>query len=187
MAQTANDEDSVVYSTLSIDGVLESERRAEVDDAVRRLGGAATWRASEAAQRTYVLLELPDGYDRAAVAGAWAGVAYDKAIIALALFPAISEALPPLLEALGGPGRPAGVLACLPCPAGVVVEWDPGLTQARVVLGIADVELRRFASPRVTEVLAPLPPTVVALLAANGLCTPQIEPQRILELRINRA
>lgn len=187
MAQTANDEDSVVYSTLSIEGVLESKRRAEIDDAVRRLGGTAIWRASEAACRTYALLELPDGCDRAAIAATRAEVVYDKAVIALALFPAIPEALPPLLEALGGPGRPAGILTCRPCPGGVIVEWDPDLTQAAVVLGVVDVELRRFGSSRIAEVLAPLPPSVVALLAASGLRAPQIEPARILELRINRA
>src|SRR5579864_2977739 len=101
MAQTANDESSVVYSTLSIEGVLEPKRRAAINDAVRRVGGATLWHASERARRTYALLELPDKYDRAAVREASAGVAYDKAVIALALFPAASEALPPLLEALG--------------------------------------------------------------------------------------
>lgn len=187
MAQTANDENSVAYSTLSIEGVLDPKRRAEIDDAVRRAGGTALWRASEPARRTYALLELPDGYDDDAIRAASTGIAYDKAVIALALFPAASEALPPLLEAFGGPGRPAGVLACRPCPGGVVVEWDLDLTPAAVILGIADVELQRFASSRVAELLSPLPPSVVAELAARGLRAPQIVPQRILELRIDRA
>ena len=187
MAQTANDESSVVYSTLSIDGVLEPRRRAEIDDAVVRAGGAAVWRTSEPARRTYALLELPDGFDHAAIRAASEGMVYDKAVIALALFPTVSEALPPLLEALGGPGRPAGVLACRPFPGGAVVEWDPDLTQAAVILGVVDVELRRFGSTRVAELLSPLPPSVVAQLAATGLRAPQIEPQRILDLRINRA
>lgn len=187
MAQTANDENSVVYSTLSIEGVLEPKRRAEIDDAVLRAGGAAVWRTSQPARRTYALLELPDGYEQAEIRAAVPGVVYDKAVIALALFPTVSEALPPLLEALGGPGRPAGVLACRPLPGGAVIEWDPDLTRAAVVLGIVDVELRRFASSRVAELLSPLPPPVVAQLAASGLRAPEIEPQRILELRIDRA
>jgi hypothetical protein len=177
----------VVYSTLSTDGVLDTKRRAEIDEAVRRAGGTAAWRSSERASRTYALLELPDGYDHAAVRAGCEGVIYDKAVIALALFPALSEALPFVLEALGGAGRPAGILACRPCPGGAVVEWDPDITQAAVVLGIADVELRRFTSARVAELLSPLPPALVAKLAASGLQAPEIEPKRILELRVDRA
>ena len=29
------------------------------------------------------------------------------------------------------------------------MEWDPDVTEAAVILGVADVELRRFASGRV--------------------------------------
>jgi hypothetical protein len=36
-------------------------------------------------------------------------------------------------------------------------------------------------------VLSPLPPALVARLAAEGLEAPQIEPTRILELRIDGA
>jgi len=167
--------------------VLDSKRRAEIDDAVRGAGGTAVWRSSERASRTYCLLELPDAYDHAAIAAATEGIVYDRAVIALALYPALSEALPPMLEALGGAGRPAGILACRPCPGGAVVEWDPGVTQAGVVLAIADVELRRFASARVAELLSPLPAGVAAKVAASGLRAPQIDAQRILELRIDRA
>jgi hypothetical protein len=177
----------VVYSTLSTDGVLDPKRRAEIDDAVRHAGGRSVWRSSERASRTYALLEFPDGYDHAAVRAACEGVVYDKAVIALALFPALSEALPFVLEALGGAGRPAGILACRPCPGGAVVEWDPDITEAAVVLGTADVELRRFTSARVAELLSPLPPVLVAKLAASGLQAPEIEPKRILEVRIDRA
>ena len=177
----------MVYSTLSIDGVLDSKRRAEIEDAVRRAGGTAVWRSSERANRTYALFELPDGYDHAAIRTVSEGVVYDKAVIALALFPAVSEALPFVLEALGGTGRPAGVLACRPCAGGAVVEWDPDVTLAAVVLGVADAELRRFASGRVAELLSPLPPSVAAKVAASGLRAPQIDARQVLELRIDRA
>jgi hypothetical protein len=87
---------------------------------------------------------------------------------------------------LNGPGRPAGILACSPCPGGLVVEWDPARTGASVVLGLVDVELQRFGSGRVCELLAPLSPELAAKLAAEGLAAPEIEPKRILELRIDR-
>jgi hypothetical protein len=68
---------------------------------------------------------------------------------------------------------------------GVVVEWDPQHSAVEVLLGTIDVELRRFSSGRRAELLSPLPPEVVAALAARGLQTPQITTQRILELIVN--
>lgn len=176
----------MVYLTLSIEGVLDERRRAAIDDAAALANGRAIWRSSERANRTYALLELADKYDPATLRAA-GGMVYDKPIIAVALFPAMPEALPSLLEALSGPGRPVGVLSCKACPNGVLVEWDPDLTQAPVIMGLVDVELRRFASGRIVELLSPLPPQLVAKVAASGLRAPQIEPQRILELRINGA
>jgi hypothetical protein len=175
----------VIYLTVSIDGALDDARRAAIEDVVHREGGNVVWRTSERAGCSYALLELPDGYDRSAMS---AGVtAYDGPIIAVAVFPAVAEALPPLLEALGGPGRPAGVVGCRPCTGGAIVEWDPGVTDPRVVLGIIDVELGRFGSGRVAELLSPLPSAIVASVAASGLAAPQIEPQRILDLRTGGA
>jgi hypothetical protein len=178
----------VFYRTLSFDGGIDGARRDALDAAVLREGGAVTWHASRPGERSYALLALPDEPDPNAVAGALPEASsYDGAIIALAVFPAVLEALPHLHEALGGPGRPAGVLACLPCPGGAIVEWDPLRVAVRVVLGLVDLELRRFNSGRTAEVLSPLPPELVAAIAAQGLDAPQIEPARILELRIDRA
>jgi hypothetical protein len=172
---------------LSIDGLLDDSRRAAVDDVVRRQGGSTIWRTSETAGRTYALLELPDEYDEQPIRAASGGTVYERPVIALALFPVLPEALPPLLEALGGPGRPAGVLACRPCAGGAVVEWDPIVTGVELIMALVGVELARFASGRTAEVLSPLPPSLVAKIAADGLQAPQIEPKRILELRIDRA
>jgi hypothetical protein len=186
-AQTANVEASVIYRTLSFEGNVADAQRAAIGDAVRREGGAVVWRASEPAGRSYALLELPDGRETDAIRAASGATAYDRAVIALAVFPAMAQALPPLREALGGHGRPQGVLACRPCSGGIVVEWDPERTRASVILGLIDVELRRFGSGRVAEVLSPLPAPLVAKVAAEGLEAPEIEPRRILELRIDRA
>ncbi|MBV8067123.1 MAG: hypothetical protein JO113_04025 [Candidatus Eremiobacteraeota bacterium] len=177
----------MVYSTLRIDGVVDDERRTAVDELVRRAGGKAFWRIAATAARTYALLELPQACDHAALRIASGGVVYDKPVIAMAVFPALAEALPALLDALGGPGRPAGVLSCTRSAAGAVVEWDPDVTQAGLIAGLIDVELRRFGSARIAELLSPLPPALVASIAAAGLQASQIVPQRILELRIDRA
>lgn len=181
--QTANDEASVIYATLSMDGKVD-ERRAAVDDLVRRAGGTAMWRTYPALERSYALLELPDGKRCAAIAAA-AGTVHEAPIIALALFPAVPEALLSLMEALAGPGRPAGVLSCIARNEGVIIEWDPALTETRVILELIDLELARFHSGRVAELLSPLPPSLIASIAATGLKAPEIEPARILELRID--
>jgi hypothetical protein len=171
----------VAYLTLSIEGDLDDARRAAIEDAVRRQGGSVLWRTSAAARRSYALLAMPDRYDAAAIRAIAAGTLYDKPIIALAVFPALTEALPLLCETLGGAGRPAGVLACVPVPGGVVVEWDPSLTDAAVILALVDVELLRWQSARTAELLSPLPRPVVAKLAASGLRAPMLVPERVLE------
>ncbi|HYL27792.1 MAG TPA: hypothetical protein VEW74_08140 [Candidatus Nitrosotalea sp.] len=174
----------MAYWTLSIDGRLDERRRAALEEIVSREGGKAQWRTSESAARSYALLELPGGSDAGALRAVVQGTVYDRPIIALALFPAVAEALPALREALAGRGRPAGVLASYPCEGGVAIEWDPSVTPPQVILGLADVELARFASGRTAEMLAPLPPSTAASVAASGLQTPEIEARRILELRL---
>jgi len=174
----------VAYWTLSFDGKLDERRRAALEEIINREGGTAQWRTSESAARSYALLELPDGSDAGALRAVVQGAVYDRPIIALALFPAVAEALPALREALAGPGRPAGLLASYPCEGGVAIEWDPSVTPARVIFGLIDVELERFASGRVAEMLAPLPASTAASIAASGLQAPEIAARRILELRL---
>lgn len=187
MVMTANDAVNVIYLTLSADGNLDERRRANVEAAVAREEGRTVWRTSETAKRTYGLVELPDARDGSAISTAFGETTYDRPVIALALYPAVTEALPALREALGGPGRPAGVLATHSTVAGEIIEWDPTVTDVRVLMGIIDVELRRFASGHTAELLSPLPPTLVASIAAGGLHAPQVEPARILEMRIDGA
>lgn len=175
----------MIYATLSMEGTI-AQRRAAVDELVAAAGGTATWRSNAALQRSYALLELPDATSAAAIAAASGGTVYEKPVIALALFPAVPEALPPLAEALGGSGGPAGILSCVCRSNAAIVEWDPAITTTRVIFELVDVELARFHSGRVAEVLSPLPPWVVVRLAAEGLQAPQVEPARVLELRMGR-
>ncbi|MBV8532097.1 MAG: hypothetical protein JO104_12340 [Candidatus Eremiobacteraeota bacterium] len=177
----------MIYQTLSIDGTLDDARRAAVDEAVQRQRGRVTWRFCEAARRSYALLEWPDGFDAEAIRTALVVPAHDAVVIAVAVFPTVAEALPHLVEALGGSGRPAGMLACREISGGVIVEWDPKRTSAGLIFGLIDLELRRFNSGRRNELLSPLPASVIAEIAAQGLEAPQLDADRILELRIGRA
>jgi hypothetical protein len=181
MAGTANDETSVAYLTLSIEGTPDEERTNAIDEAVRLQGGRTVWRVSEAVGRTYALLDLPDAYDAQAIRAVSDGDAYEEAIIALAVSPTVAQALPHLRAALAGPGGPAGILACRPYAGGVVVEWDPNVSRVDLVLGVIDVELLRFSSGRTIELLSPLPASLATKIAGDGLQAPQIGLDRVLE------
>lgn len=170
------------YLTISVAGTLHPAHKAEIDEAVGRRGASIAWRTHAIANRSYASISAPSSIAVADIPSAPGDTIYEGAIIALALFPTVPEALPTLVEALSGPGCPASLLGCHALAGGVVVEWDPQRTPVEVLLGIVDVELRRFSSGRTAELLSPLPPEVVAAVAARGLQTPQITTSRILEL-----
>jgi len=167
-----------------MEGVPTDKQRHALDEAARRGGGNAVWRSSAAAGRSYASVALPNPDAGASIPTAAGATLYDKAVIALAVFPALAEALPPLMDALAGQGRPAGILTCRAIPNGLVVEWDPSVSGARLVTSLVDAELGRFACGRTNELLSPLPPEVATAIAAEGLQAEQIVPERVLELQI---
>jgi hypothetical protein len=85
------------------------------------------------------------------------------------------------MHALGGPGRPAGVLACDAVPGGTIVEWDLDVTSFEVVLNLVDIEIDRFRAQRVNALLTPLPLAWWTRIGATGLHAPDITPDRVLE------
>ncbi|MGC2634045.1 MAG: hypothetical protein WA215_07530 [Candidatus Cybelea sp.] len=183
--ETTNARCNVVYLTISIAGNPDDSRRDAIEAFAQAQGGRATWRFNPSAGRSYALLELPDGIDLSEVSIAPTEVAYETAVIAWAVFPTVPEALPNLYAALGGPGRPVGVLACRPCPEGAIVEWDPDSGGIEIIMKLVDVELRRFCSGRRGELLSPLTPRLSAKIAASGMSAPEIAVDRILELLID--
>lgn len=112
---------------------------------------------------------------------------FGEAIIALAIEPAPADALPQIARALGGCGAPAGIAACEPVDGALVVEFRPRLTHPDLVTRIVDVELKRFSGSRCTHLLSPVPMDVMAAVAAGGLQAPEIGPDRILELLLEKA
>jgi hypothetical protein len=174
----------VNFQTVSFGREASQSERGDVDRIVLGRGGTVEWRTGSRAGRTYGLVALPSGSVESAIGEA---TVHETAIIALAVFPAVAEALPYLFDALAGAGRPAGILGCARCSGGVVVEWDPQRTPVRTVMDLIDVELRRFGGARTAESLAPLPPDVAARIASEGLQSPEIAPDRELETLLERA
>lgn len=182
-----NEERSVNFATVCFKRIASPDERAGVEAAFGERAGTVAWRTSARAGRTYGLASLPAESRASDVARAQQATVYDTAIIALALFPTVPEALPSVLEALGGPGRPAGVISCEACDGGAIVEWDPNETAAAAIIGVVDAELGRFRSGRTAELLAPLPPNVVTGIAAEALQTPELGADRELETLLERA
>lgn len=173
--------------TLSMSGAPDERRRKAIDEAVRAQGGRTTWRVHSKIGRAYALIESTGAVDARAIRAVSGAQTYESAVIALAVSPAVPQALPSLQEALGGPGRPAGILGCHPFSGGTVIEWDPNISSAGLVIGLIDVELRRFASGRTAEVLAPLPKSAIAKIASEGLQAPEIRLDRVLEALVDDA
>ena len=162
----------------------DTEREA-VDGLVRRCGGRTSWQANPKFARAYALVE-DDALDIDALRGATRGSVLDSAVIALAVLPNVAEAIPLLQDALGGAGRPAGIVSCERIDGGVIVEWDLDRTSVAVVLALADVELRRFQASRVNELLSPLTLEWWTKIAASGLKAPQIAPNRVLDALVEK-
>ncbi len=158
----------------------DAEVRA-VEHAAHDLGARVTWQHATACKRMYGLVESASPACVSTLRNATVATVYDRPVIALAVFPSVPEALPPLLRALGGPGRPAGVRACDPCDGGMIVEWDLDATALDVIMNLIDIEIDRFRARRVNTLLTPLPLAWWTAIAASGLRTLEITPERVLE------
>lgn len=174
--------------TLRIDAPPSEELQHRVTAELSREGLAVRFDGSVKAKRTYVLLQGPDSIDPAEIDAVSVNArSFPEAIIALAIEPAPADALPYLLNALNGPGAPAGVYGCEAVDGLAIVEFSPARTSPALVTALADAELRRFSGHRRTELLSPLTADAYARIAADGLKSPEIAPDRILESLLGTA
>lgn len=167
--------------TLRFQPQLDDSEIAAAEAIVRQSGGKVTWQHSAACKRTYGLVENAGAGCASALREATRAAVFDRPVIALAVFPSVEEALPPIMHALGGPGRPIGVLACERCVGGAIVEWDLDVSPFDVVLNLVDIEIDRFRARRVNALLTPLPLAWWTRIAATGLRVPEITPEQVLE------
>lgn len=181
-----NDACGVIFRTLRFDRAMNAAECDRVQNAARERGVTIVLRSNEPLGRTYGLVES-DEEGAHAIGDAVSATVYQTAIIALAVFPAIPEALPLLIGALGGPGRPSGLLECVRCGQGAIIEWDPQRSSTEVVMGLVDVELQRLRSGRTAQLLSPLPESIVAQICADGLQCAEVTPEGILETLLERA
>jgi hypothetical protein len=153
-----------------------------VQAACSRHNAIAQWERPRFGRR-YALVESAHDGVRDELARTRATV-FPGPIIALAVSPTVSEALPQLLSALGGAGRPAGICGCEADAAAAVVEWDLDRTSWETIDSLIDAECARYRCGRVNALLTPLPVAWWARLAAYGLRAPEITSERILEVQL---
>ena len=170
--------------TLRFTPVPDDAERA-VEEACTRMRASVRWERSQFG-RQYALVESADSALADELSGLAQATVFDRPVIALAVSPTVPEALPPLFDALGGCGRPAGVRGCELADGAVIVEWDLDRTPWATIEALIDVELGVFRSGRVNALLSPLPMEWLARLAAYGLNAPEIAAERILEVQLER-
>jgi len=162
--------------TIRFDAAPVAAERAAVERSIAAASGSIAWRDDVTTGRTYALVETPGPVEFDG-----SGTAYGRAIIALAVTPRPPEAFPALLEAFRGAGRPVGMHGAERVGGELVLEWDPAVSPASLVMAVLDAELRRFEGSRVTRSLAPLPVDVIAAVAADGLGAPELAADSVLE------
>lgn len=158
-----------------------------VESLARAQNARVAWQRNGAGDPVYALVEGADASLAGALAARQSATVVESPVIALAVYPERPEALPPLRQALGGPGAPAGIVCCEPLRDGLLVEWNLDVTGAEVVLGLIDVEFARHRSARRTELLSPIPLAWWTRIAAAGLSAPEIAPDRVLEALLEEA
>ncbi len=173
-----------VQGSLSVrfDAVLGDGERsrfaAALDSQRARL---VSWKPWPPAGRTYARIAY--GGDRPRVedlASPPPSAVDDPALLVLAIEPADPRACPRLAAALGGDGRPAGVVSAEEVEAAVLVEFDPRLTPLSLVVDVIDAELAHAPGRRIVPLIA-LDDDVLAEFAAATLAEPAIDRTRILE------
>ncbi len=177
-------------ATLRFDKALSETEKLTAAEQCRAAGAnCVAFASSQRFDCTYASLEAlqDDSADRIRAQFPSAAV-WDVLIIALAIEPSVSEALPSLESAFGGAGKPAGVVRCQ-CRAGsAVLEIVEARTSLALILALTDVELRRFGNAgRRIHPLSPFPIELQGELAARGLDLPRIDRSQILEVLIEQS
>ncbi len=159
--------------------VLAPSEREMVDRSVRSLGAAVTsW--NDAGERTFALVALGGTANavtlRATLEGADVAVP-PRAVLRVRVPQGRHKAA--LASALGGAGRPAGVVASATEADAVVIEVDVRTTPLALLVTLVDVVADGCA--RRIEPVVPLGDEELTALAGAILGEPSLAPSRLIE------
>ncbi|MBC5798573.1 MAG: hypothetical protein GIW94_01125 [Candidatus Eremiobacteraeota bacterium] len=167
------------YASVRFGDVLGQHERESATRTLRSFGAAATsWRTTAA--RTYAGLEVDDRADLDALRERLPSARLDEPPLrVLRICPSHGHALPRLGDALGGMGRPSGIVDLVPDGDALVVEFDTR-TAPSLVVALVDVELAA-APGRTIEPLVPLDDATLAEFAGDVLGIAALDATRIIE------
>ncbi len=169
------------FASVRYDGVLDPSERDETVRALRSTGADVTsWNV--AAGRTYAGVRFPAGAAERTTAHLRSAARVDEPPLAvLRVEPADARTLPALQHALGGPGRPAGVVDVRrDGERALVVELDWRTTAPALLLAAIDVELATAPGRRILPLIA-FDDAVLAAFAGAALGEPDLDASRLIE------
>ncbi len=174
--------------TLRLSSLLGEAGQADALLFFRSIGAAGRFVETARFGCTYGLLEADNSLDMdAAIQHFPDARLYECAVMALAIEPQVPDALPFLQNAVGGSGRPGGVLDCRRVESAILIDFQPEVTSPQVLFSLIDLELARFgAAGRVNTLLTPLPLQLAARVAADGLHA-ELSADRILEALLSKS
>lgn len=141
-----------------------------------------SWNALPQLEREYALLALPAGAEAEAAARYLraAGLQARSGLLVLEIVPLHAHRLEALQHALGGAGRPAGVVDAALTEKSLVLELNPSLTPLCLLVDLVDVELESAPGRRIRSLFA-LSDDVLTAFARDRLGDPRIDASRLIE------
>ena len=136
--------------------------------------------------RTYATVALARDPDLATLRSAVVGIVDEPPLLVLRVTPTAPHFAAAIAHALGGPGRPAGVLATFARASDVVVECDRSRTSLATLVALVDCELASSPGRRIEPLVGIDDATLVAF-AANVLGELDLESSRLIEPHVARA
>jgi hypothetical protein len=169
-------------ASVRIDGMLAEEEREAASQLMSSFGARlSSLRAHGTLGRSYGFLELDPACDLAALSGAFGNARFSEPPLAvLEVVPDHERRLAALAHALGGRGRPAGIVDAILTTHSLVLEVDVVKTALSLVLDIVDCELETAPGRRIVP-LIPLTDATLAVLARDLINDPAIDLSRLIE------
>ncbi len=128
---------------------------------------------------TYALARSATGFDDACVRE-FGGTLDEPQVIVLRVRPVVEARVATLEGVLGGPGRPAGVIAARAAAGEIAVELQPHGRALVLLLALIDAVLAATPGRTIVPVL-PLSDGVLAEYAALRLGDPELTASRVLD------
>jgi hypothetical protein len=139
-----------------------------------------SWKVAESVGRTYLRCELEGSPDATPLLEEAGAARVDvPPLVVLEIVPVAGIGLAALGEALGGRGRPLGIVSCTRAASSLIVELNERVSSLDLVVALTDSELRGNA--RRIAPLLPLEDEVLARFAGARLGAPELDAASMIE------